>query len=131
MTATVRDVRLKLRDTVEPYTYSDKEIAGAMADAIDWIMIQSVPETCPKYDLLHKLVTCRYLVSSKGINGAVTGPVSQITEGNRSLTYAVAGDQSTAIIGSLTTDIDDLVAYCKGREAGQVRGGAGVFHDNF
>lgn len=130
MSATVSDVRLKIRDTAEPYTYSDDEIAGAMADAIDWIMIQNVPDTCPKYDLLHKLVTCRYLVSSKGINGAATGPVSQITEGNRSLSYA-AGDQSAAIIGSLTADIDDLAAYCKGRAAGQVRGGAGVLHGMF
>ena len=130
MSATVSDVRLKLRDTAEPYTYSDDEIAGAMADAIDWIAIQDVPDTCPKYDLLHKLVTCRYLVSSKGINGAATGTVSQITEGNRSLSYA-AIDPSAAIIGSLTADIDDLVAYCKGRAAGQVRGGAGVLRGCF
>ncbi len=133
MTVTIGDVRIRAQDTVEPYTYSDDLITSALAEAADWIIIRDVPVSCPKYDVLQKLVTVRTLkTAARSANPTTNYPVSQITEGNKTVSYAATAVADTLQyqIQQLTADIEDIVSYCKGKAAGKARGGIGMLYGN-
>lgn len=132
MSVSIQDVRIKAQDTTEPYTHSDADITNALADAADWIVTQDVPTSCPKYDLLHKFVAARSLKTSFGKPKPLSQtPISQITEGNHSVSYATETTNGIQYqLQQLNTDINDLVSYCKGKAAGKARGGIGVLYGN-
>lgn len=127
MTTTIQDVRIRIRDTVDPYTYTADQIAGAITDAADWLDVQDIPATCPKYDILQKLVASRNLIAT----GCTPSPIQQISEGADAITYATAADTTAIQIQQLDRDISDLLAYCHGRSTAQARGGIGIIHGNF
>lgn len=134
MSATIDSVRTKVRDTTEPYAFSDDEIFAALNDAADWIEVQDVPTACPKYDLLQKLVAARELIAAAGAGRPTTqeNPVTSVSEGNKSIAYAVSLiDTTPAYLSRLEADIADVVQSCKGRAVGRVRGGFGVIRDNY
>lgn len=134
MTVTISDVRIRAQDTSEPYRYSNDLITSCLAEAADWISIQDVPTSCPKYDLLQKLVTVRNLKIDGGSKPlSVNNPVSQITEGNKTVSYAATAPTDTIQyqIQQLTSDIEAIVAFCKGKAGGAARGGIGVLYDNY
>lgn len=130
MSATIQDVRVKVRDTTEPYDFSDEDISEALTDAADWIEVQDVPASCPKYNLLQKLVAARSLnANPRTPRRDSLAQTSQITEGGKSVSYAVV-DTTAMKQAKLDADISDVLTYCKGR-AGRKLGGIGVMYDNY
>lgn len=134
MTVSVDDIRIKVHDYSEPYTYSNDEINAALADAIDWLDIQTVSMSCPKYDTLQKLVAARYLVESQGASRSTnTSQLSSFTEGEKSVSFAApaAADTTQAQLQGLTTEIEQYLDYCKHGNAKHLAGGIGILHDNY